>query len=78
MIWATEFLITEIARSASPLAASTTPVVFSTAFPARPTTTRPAKAFGTPIFAIAGVRAVTNQSATKAAPTPAIASSARE
>jgi hypothetical protein len=52
------------------------PVVFSTAFPAMPTITSPANAFGTPIRFIAGVRAVTNQSDTNAAPTPESASSA--
>ena len=48
MIWATEFLTTEIARSASPFSASTIPVVFSTALPAIPTTTIPANALRDP------------------------------
>ena len=76
VIWATEFLTTEIARSASPFSASTTPVVFSTALPAMPTTTIPANACERPIYSIAGESALTNQSETKADATPPAASSA--
>ena len=49
------------------------PVVFSTALPAIATITSPAKACGIPSLSIDGVSAVTNQSETNAAPTPAIA-----
>ena len=74
MIWATEFLTTEIARSAWPFERRVTPAVFSTALPAIATITSPANAFGTPICRIAGVSAETNQSDTNAAPTPDAAS----
>ena len=76
VICATEFLTTEIARSASPFNASATPAVFSTAFPAIATMTSPANGFGTPIRCIAGVSAAMNQSETNAAATPPAASSA--
>ena len=73
-IWATEFFTTEIARSDLPLAARKIPVKFSTALPAIATITSPANAFEIPSDATAGSRAWMNQSETKAAPAPAIAS----
>jgi hypothetical protein len=71
-------LTTEIARSASPFAASTIPTTFSTAFPAMATMTRPAKAWEMPSDSMAGSSALTNQSEAKAAPAPDTASSATE
>src|SRR2546421_1878013 len=59
--WAAEFFTTEIARSLCPLAASTTPVTFSTALPAIATITRPAKAFEMCKLSIAGLRAAMSQ-----------------
>src|SRR3954453_18081757 len=75
-IWATEFLTTEIARSAWPLLARMRAVAFSTALPAMATITSPAKAREIPSDSMAGERAEMNQSETKAAPTPAAARSA--
>ena len=74
-ICATEFLITEIARSLWPFAASVMPTTFSTALPAIPTITMPVNAREIPSVSIAGPSASTNQSETNAAPTPAAASS---
>src|SRR3954453_13893607 len=69
-IWATEFFTTEIARSAWPFDASTTPTAFSTALPASATSTRPANSFEIPSARTAGSSAWMNQSDTKAAPAP--------
>ena len=68
---ATEFLTTEMARSASPLAASTTPTPCSTALPAIATTTRPANSGERPISSIVGRSAAMNHSDTNAAPSAA-------
>src|ERR1019366_392902 len=69
--WAIEFLTTEIASSAWPLAASTTPTACSTALPAVATITSPANEREMPRVRIDGSSACTNQSETKAAATPA-------
>jgi hypothetical protein len=50
--------------------------MFSTALPAMAAMTRPAKARLIPSWSTVGASAVTNQSDTKAAPTPPAASSA--
>jgi hypothetical protein len=58
------------ARSALPSTASRIPTTFSTALPAIATMTRPAKAWLMPSIFIAGSRASTNQSDTRAAAIP--------
>ncbi len=67
-------MIRLIARSTWFLAASWIPTTFSTAFPARATTTSPAKASEIPSEPSDGSSASTNQSETRAAP-PADAAS---
>jgi hypothetical protein len=57
-----------------PFLASTMPTVFSTAFPANATITKPANILLIPSVTIAGDSADTNQSDTKAEPTPATSS----
>ena len=67
-------MTTEIARSAWPLAASTTPTACSTALPAIATITRPANCAEIPSWSIVGRSASTNHSDTNAAPSPPSAS----
>src|SRR5437588_9675165 len=73
-ICATEFLTTEIASSERPLAASTTPVTFSTALPAIATITSPANACEMWSLWIVGCSAWMNQSETNADAVPATTS----
>ena len=65
-----------MAKSGRLRAASWTPTTFSTALPAIATTTSPANASLIPSASVAGLSAVTNQSLTNAAATPAPPSTA--
>jgi hypothetical protein len=69
------WMMTLIAKSAWPRAASWMPTTFSIAFPAIATMTRPANACDMPRASIAGSSAVTHQSDTSAGATLATASS---
>ena len=62
--------MTEIARSAWPFHASTSPAVFSTALPAIATITSPANAWEMCSWTIAGDRPLINESDTNAEATP--------
>src|SRR5262249_32449755 len=76
LIWDTEFFTTDTASSERCFHANTTPVAFSTAFPAIAAITRPANALEMPSLSIVGRSSLTNQSEANGEPPRATAGGA--